>query len=267
MTLLLYNLYPKSFYINSFSCARCAANRRTNINGLGRRKIVKFIFIFMAWLCFRHWRRLPRPCACVTALFFIFFLFPSFSILVSWQHFSFAVSPPPFSSVGCARLNVCTFLFGHFKNILCPLFGPFLNVFFFLGTFAACHAAHLYANACVYWHSLTVATPLYAIYVLFSVPFMSTSFFWFIGPTVFHIAAHFTFRPFAPFAGQQMFAVLLVNLKCIKWATHHRKRCRVAVFHSRICSVFRSVFFIAYRTHEMLNCANFIWTNTPKPFR
>lgn len=128
-------------------------------------------------------------------------------------------------------------------KIFCALcLGPFWMFFFFLGTFAACHAAHLYANACVYWHSLTVATPLYAIYVLFSVPFMSTSFFWFIGPTVFHIAAHFTFRPFAPFAGQQMFAVLLVNLKCIKWATHHRKRCRVAVFHSRICSVFRSVF-------------------------
>lgn len=201
MTLLLYNLYPKSFYINSFSCARCAANRRTNINGLGRRKIVKFIFIFMAWLCFRHWRRLPRPCACVTALFFIFFLFPSFSILVSWQHFSFAVSPPPFSSVGCARLNVCTFLFGHFKNILCPLFGPFLNVFFFFGHFCCMPCrAFICKCMCVLAQFNCSDSSLCDICVIFSSLYEHIFFLVYWSDRFSHCRA-FYFSSFCPFCG------------------------------------------------------------------
>lgn len=117
-------------------------------------------------------------------------------------------------------LFVCRFknIFGSFVWAFCF---TFFSVFFFF-TFA--FHTHVYMQM----HEYVVAQlncsrfSLCDVWV-FPAPFMSAFFFWFIGSTVFHISS-FPFALLARFAGQQMFAVLLVNLKCIKWATTLRRR-------------------------------------------
>jgi len=234
---------------------------------LGKRKIVKFIFIFMAWLCFRHRRRLPRPCACAWPPYFSFlvfyfllfiFYFHHSTFLVSWQHFSFA------GFRLAVRLNVCTFLFAILKVFCALCWNP-------LGPFSFCIPRHTFICKCmcVLAQFNCSGSSLCDVCVIFGPlyeHFFEPFFFWFIGPTVFHIGTNFPFALFPRFAGQQMFAVLLVNLKCIKWATTHRKRCRVAVFHSGLRSVFRKLFYRLQDTQNVELC-EFRWLNTSNIFR
>lgn len=75
----------------------------------GKRKIVKFIFIFMAWLCFRHQPRLPRPVRTWLPLFS-----PSFTIFSELAAFQFRLKCLHFFAV----------FFDVFKNIFVPFVWP-----------------------------------------------------------------------------------------------------------------------------------------------
>lgn len=147
-------------------------------------RIVKFIFIFIAWLCFNA-ARSQR----VSALYL-----PHSTFLVSWQSYSVAIGatpcpcptlPLPCLPLNCACACVCDFCFVSFQCVPLPSL-QFLCLA--LSVFAAgqlnCFAFYL---PLVFYHSL----PL-------SVPFIFDNFY-FIGQAFFALAMHFL--------GQQMFAV------------------------------------------------------------
>jgi len=235
---------------------------------LGKRKIVKFIFIFMAWLCFRHRRRLPRPCACAWPPYFSFlifyfllfiFYFHHSTFLVSWQHFSFA------GFRLAVRLNVCTFLFAILKVFCALCWNP-------LGPFSFCIPRHTFICKCmcVLAQFNCSGSSLCDVCVIF-------------GPLYEHFFEPFFFgllvRPFFTLARiflLRFFPVLRVS-KCLRFylsiwsALNGPPPIGKGVgwqFFTAGFAVFFANFFIGYRTHtQNVELCEFRWLNTSNIFR
>lgn len=175
----------------AYAC--CDPTRPATAPPTNAERIVKFIFIFMAWLCFNaaRWQR-------VSALYL-----PHSTFLVSWQRYSAAIAATPCPcpcptlplpclplNCACVRVCVCDFCFVSFQCVPLPSL-HFLCLA--LSVFAAgqlnCFAFYL---PLVFYHSLPLSLSL-------SLPPFIFDNFYFIGQAFFALAMHFL--------GQQMFAV------------------------------------------------------------